>query len=182
MAKILKKLTESKSLKCLLTALALPLYLLAFMGILNVCFFDGLDESQSDTPLGNYRYVFFGAILLVFITLTWMYEKSFQIIKKGFLFIFILLLALVALVFSLFSIFSVSHDSSISVYNLLRVILFCWLTLYLFLRPEKINFRGPLKTLGYGNSSESNIKIAKTISILLALVNVCISLALFYYK
>ncbi len=92
--------------------------------------------------------------------------------------IIIVLLTLIAIVFAGMMFFE--KEVSMAIYNMGRALIFAGMSVYLLVKPHKVDFLGRLKLISTGNSSETNIKVAKTISIIISVFNVAISLALYF--
>ncbi len=72
-----------------------------------------------------------------------------------------------------------ANTLNIAVYNSIRFIIFTYICIYLYLKPEKINFLDSFKIFSTGNSNKSNLKIGEIVSIFISIFNVAISVALY---
>lgn len=105
-----------------------------------------------------------------------MSESKEKKIKFGTCLVLVLTSASVLYALLLFS----KLNNNIPIYNLFRTLVFSFASLYLFLRPSKINLISSFMNSGSENSADSNIKMARALSILISILNLCISLAFFY--
>jgi hypothetical protein len=95
---------------------------------------------------------------------------------KGF--ILILVASIIAVLFAIIQI--ASGFKPLALYNFIRAIIFASACIFLFRKPDKVNFTGPLKISADGGSPEINVKISYFLSYLFSVVNLAISLVLYY--
>lgn len=172
-----KKFAEGRVVfKWFFLIITAPLYLISVMGLITLLFFDGFDESNTDAPLGVWLYFFSFFILIVFICLSWVYEKIFRIRQKGYLFILVLLFNLLTAVFTLFHMFSSIYVLDFPIYHIFRILLLIGISLSLVVNPEQLDL--------YFHSKKHVLKPnrVKVIAALVALSNATLSIMGFLMK
>lgn len=71
-------------------------------------------------------------------------------------------------------------QNKILIYNFIRSIIFSLISIYLHLKPSKVNFTDSLLKSGSENSGDLNVFITRFLSIAIAVLNACISAALYF--
>lgn len=91
-----------------------------------------------------------------------------------------LILVLSAAAVALAVIQLISAFDSLAIYNLVRALVFAFGCVYFYRNPTKVNVVGPLKIRDSGNASSLNIKTSYFLSYLFSIVNLAISVVLYF--
>lgn len=84
----------------------------------------------------------------------------------------------IALVFS--GMMFVTYGKGFALCHVCRTAVFSSISIYLFFSPHKIDFLNSFKLFSSSNFSEANVKVAKLVSMLIAISNASISVALYF--
>ena len=98
--------------------------------------------------------------------------------KKRIGFILVFGASSIAILFAIVQI--ISGFKTLALYNLIRALIFAGACIYLYRNPAKVNFIGPLKFGDGGNTMPLNMKISYFLSYVFSVVNLAISLALYF--